>query len=68
MEPSLPQLANRVPRKQSSVNYRPWLRIGLIALAVPDSVVAGWLLLAPRTFYRNFPGFGHHWVSPRPLQ
>lgn len=39
------------------------LRAGLIGLAVPNTVVGGWLLIAPRAFYDDFPGFGHHWVS-----
>jgi hypothetical protein len=41
---------------------RMTLRVGLVALAVPDAVVGGWLLLAPAAFYRSFPGFGLHWV------
>ena len=40
------------------------LRAGLIALALPNTVVGGWLLLAPRSFYDSFPGFGVHWVEP----
>lgn len=39
------------------------LRIGLIALAVPNVVVGAWLSFAPRSFYDNFPGFGHRWVG-----
>lgn len=40
------------------------LRVGLIALALPNIVVGGWLLFAPRSFYDSFPGFGHRWVGP----
>jgi hypothetical protein len=39
------------------------LRLGLIALALPNTVVGGWLLFAPRSFYDGFPGFGVHWVA-----
>jgi hypothetical protein len=39
------------------------LRIGLIALALPNTIVGGCLLFAPRSFYDQFPGFGHHWVG-----
>jgi hypothetical protein len=44
--------------------HRTILRVGLIALAVPDLLVGGWLLIAPRSFYDSFPGFGHRWVGP----
>jgi hypothetical protein len=40
------------------------IRIGLLALAAPNVVVGAWLLFAPRSFYDNFPGFGHRWVGP----
>ena len=43
---------------------RRGLRVGLVALAVPNIIVGGWLLLAPRSFYDSFPGFGHRWVGP----
>jgi hypothetical protein len=39
------------------------LRIGLVALAVPNVIVGAWLLFAPRSFYDDFPGFGHRWVG-----
>lgn len=40
------------------------IRIGLLALAIPDIAVGAWLLFAPRSFYEDFPGFGHRWVGP----
>jgi hypothetical protein len=39
------------------------LRVGLVALTIPNLVVGGWLLFASRSFYENFPGFGHRWVG-----
>jgi hypothetical protein len=27
-------------------------------------VIGGWQLLAPASFYADFPGLGHRWVSP----
>jgi hypothetical protein len=39
------------------------LRIGLVALALPQVAIGLWGLLAPRTFYDDFPGTGHAWVS-----
>lgn len=40
------------------------LRFGLFALAVPNTIVGGWLVFAPHSFYRDFPGFGVRWVEP----
>lgn len=42
------------------------LRIGLIALTVSSGVTGGWALLAPRSFYDDFPGGGRSWVSALP--
>ncbi|HEY6745441.1 MAG TPA: hypothetical protein VI357_06940 [Mycobacteriales bacterium] len=38
-------------------------RISLALLALQAAVVGWWGLLAPRSFYDDFPGFGRHWVS-----
>ena len=32
-------------------------------LAVTPALVGIWATIAPRGFYDNFPGGGHHWVS-----
>jgi hypothetical protein len=42
---------------------RRWLRGGLAVLAVTPALVGIWATVAPRGFYDNFPGGGHHWVS-----
>jgi hypothetical protein len=42
---------------------RRWLRGGLAVLAVTPAFVGIWATLAPRSFYDDFPGAGHHWVS-----
>jgi hypothetical protein len=39
------------------------MRIGLAVLAVQGAVLGVWAGLAPRSFYDDFPGRGHHWVS-----
>ena len=39
------------------------LRIGLIVLTVSSGVIGVWALLAPRSFYDDFPGGGRSWVS-----
>src|SRR5690242_357812 len=43
--------------------YRTEVRAGLIALAVPVIVVGGWALLAPHSFYSDFPVHSAHWIS-----
>ncbi len=42
------------------------MRAGLLLLALPSAVIAGWGLIAPRGFYDTFPGAGRHWVSALP--
>jgi hypothetical protein len=42
---------------------RRWLRGGLAVLALTPALVGIWATLAPRGFYDDFPGAGHHWVS-----
>jgi hypothetical protein len=42
---------------------RRWLRGGMAVLAVTPALVGIWATLAPRGFYDEFPGGGHHWVS-----
>jgi hypothetical protein len=38
-------------------------RTGLALVAAAQAEVGIWGLLAPRSFFGNFPGAGHHWVS-----
>ena len=42
---------------------RSWLRGGLLLLASSPLVVGLWALLAPRSFYEDFPLPGRDWVS-----
>jgi len=39
------------------------IRAGLAVLAVSQGILAVWALVAPRSFYDDFPGGGHSWVS-----
>ena len=43
---------------------RTAVRALLAWFAVLGLVVGGWQAFAPSSFYRDFPGFGRHWVSP----
>ena len=38
-------------------------RAGLLVLAASGLLVGSWALVAPRSFYDEFPGFGHHWTA-----
>ena len=40
------------------------VRLLLAWFALFGLVIGGWQLLAPASFYADFPGFGHQWVSP----
>jgi hypothetical protein len=39
------------------------VRVLLALMAVSSGFVGAWALLAPRSFYDDFPGGGRHWVS-----
>jgi hypothetical protein len=43
--------------------YRKEFRIALIALALPNLALGAWAVLAPHSWYDDFPGGGRHWVS-----
>lgn len=40
-----------------------WLSAGLLYLVAVNANVGLWATLAPRSFYDDFPGGGHSWVS-----
>jgi len=44
---------------RASVTLR---RVGLGLLAVSAAIVGFWAEFAPKSFYDDFPGGGHHWV------
>ncbi len=39
-------------------------RVALALVAAAQAEVGVWGVAASRSFYRDFPGFGRHWVSP----
>jgi hypothetical protein len=41
-----------------------WVRAGLCLLALGELPLGAWAVAAPASFYRSFPGFGHHWLPP----
>ncbi len=40
-----------------------WITIALVALCASAVAVGGWALVAPRSFYDDFPASGHNWVA-----
>jgi 2-alkyl-3-oxoalkanoate reductase len=51
-----------VPRVETPVGGRA-VSLGLVVLLVQALAGGLWILLAPASFYADFPGFGHAWVS-----
>lgn len=47
-----------------AVAARPGVfRVGLLVLAASQVLTGAWALIAPRSFYDDFPGAGRSWVS-----
>jgi hypothetical protein len=46
--------------------HRAPIRIALLYLAITTGILAVWILVAPRSFYDDFPGGSAHWVSALP--
>jgi hypothetical protein len=42
------------------------LRLGLVLLAMSAAIIGVWALFAPESFFEDFPGSGHAWVSALP--
>lgn len=45
------------------MTHTRWFRIALGYLAFSSVQLGVWALLAPRSFYDSFPGFGRAWLS-----
>jgi hypothetical protein len=56
----------QVPKRSSSYFHRKQsgLRAGLLFLLFSALLVGVWALLAPRSFFNDFPGLGMVWVKP----
>jgi hypothetical protein len=48
---------------ESITRYRRDIRGGLLSLGLPLIAIGAWALLAPHSFYDNFPISDRHWVS-----
>jgi hypothetical protein len=47
----------------AGVNLQRWMRIALGYLIVVSGQIGLWALVAPQSFYDDFPGLGRAWVS-----
>ena len=45
------------------MTYQRWLRIALGYLALVSAQIGVWAVVAPRSFYDDFPGLGRAWVA-----
>lgn len=45
------------------MTFQRWVRVALGYLGVVSLQIGVWALLAPRSFYDDFPGLGRTWVS-----
>ena len=45
------------------MDRRSWTRAVLLYLALQSLLLGAWALLAPRSFYDDFPGAGRSWVA-----
>jgi hypothetical protein len=51
------------PRRRATALAGALPRAGLGLVAAAQADVGVWGLVAPRSFFDQFPGAGHHWVS-----
>jgi hypothetical protein len=49
-----------------TVAVAPWVRIGLVALAVPQAITGLWAILDPSGWFTDFPGFDPRLVAAEP--
>jgi hypothetical protein len=52
-----------MPEDGQVTRYRREIRGGLLALGLPLIAIGAWALLAPHSFFDNFPTRSRHWVS-----
>jgi hypothetical protein len=51
------------PANNRIVRYRREFRATMVALGAPLVLLGAWAVVAPRSWFDDFPGLGRHWVS-----
>jgi len=50
----------------TTATVRPWVRIGLLAIGVPNLLTGLWAVLSPQGWFDSFPGFAPRLVAAEP--
>lgn len=50
----------------ASTTVRTWVRIGLVALGLPNALAGLWAVAAPESWYERFPGWDPRLVAAEP--
>jgi hypothetical protein len=53
-------------RENGTVAVASWVRLGLVALAVPQAITGLWAILDPSGWFTDFPGFDPRLVAAEP--
>lgn len=51
---------------QTSIRVAPWVRLALVALAVPNLATGAWAVVDPHGWFDGFPGFDPRLVAAEP--
>lgn len=50
----------------STATVPVWVRVGLVALGLPNALIGLWALVAPANWYHHFPGWDPRLVAAEP--
>lgn len=53
-------------QQHTNAPVRPWVRVGLIAIGVPNLLTGLWAVVSPQGWFDSFPGFGPALVAAEP--
>lgn len=52
--------------RDTASTVRPWVRIGLLAIGLPNVLAGLWAVVSPQSWFDDFPGFGPRLVAAEP--
>jgi hypothetical protein len=55
-----------IQRENETATVATWVRVGLVALAIPQAVTGLWAILDPQGWFTSFPGFDPRLVAADP--